>query len=39
MRLTELASAERAWPDHAAGQTLVHGDLRADNLLAAQLLS
>ena len=31
--LTELSSAERQWPAHARGTTLVHGDLRADNIL------
>lgn len=32
-RLGELASLEQTWAAHAAGQTLLHTDLRADNLL------
>ncbi|MGI9005904.1 MAG: phosphotransferase family protein [Streptosporangiaceae bacterium] len=28
-----LTGLERAWPDHAAGDTLVHADIRADNVL------
>jgi aminoglycoside phosphotransferase (APT) family kinase protein len=32
-RLTELAALEAKWSDHAAGDTLLHGDIRADNLL------
>ncbi|NUU23164.1 MAG: phosphotransferase [Streptomycetaceae bacterium] len=31
--LGKLAGVERGWLDHAAGTTLVHGDLRADNLI------
>jgi aminoglycoside phosphotransferase (APT) family kinase protein len=31
--LGQLASLEQAWAAHAAGQTLLHTDLRADNLL------
>jgi aminoglycoside phosphotransferase (APT) family kinase protein len=31
--LDRLASLEAAWPDAAAGDTLLHGDLRADNML------
>jgi aminoglycoside phosphotransferase (APT) family kinase protein len=31
--LDELAELERAWPRHAAGDTLLHADIRADNLL------
>ncbi len=30
-----LAALEAGWPDAAAGDTLVHGDLRADNVLLA----
>ena len=32
-RLDQLADWEARWPAVAAGDTLVHGDLRADNLL------
>jgi aminoglycoside phosphotransferase (APT) family kinase protein len=32
-RLTELAALEATWAAHAAGDTLLHGDIRADNLL------
>jgi aminoglycoside phosphotransferase (APT) family kinase protein len=32
-RLPELAALEASWPSHAAGGTLLHADLRADNLL------
>lgn len=32
-RLDELAALEATWVDAAAGATLLHGDLRADNLL------
>jgi hypothetical protein len=32
-RLDELAALESTWVDAAAGTTLLHGDLRADNLL------
>jgi aminoglycoside phosphotransferase (APT) family kinase protein len=32
-RLPELAALEATWATHAAGDTLVHGDIRADNLL------
>lgn len=28
-----LVELERAWPAHAAGDTLVHADIRADNIL------
>lgn len=31
--LDELAELERRWPQHAAGNTLLHADLRADNIL------
>lgn len=33
LRFDTLAAAETRWPDHAGGGTLVHGDLRADNIL------
>lgn len=33
VRLGELAGVERAWLPYAYGATLVHGDLRADNML------
>ena len=32
-RLPELAGLEATWAVHAAGETLLHGDVRADNLL------
>jgi aminoglycoside phosphotransferase (APT) family kinase protein len=32
-RLDELAGLEATWAAHAAGSTLVHADIRADNLL------
>jgi aminoglycoside phosphotransferase (APT) family kinase protein len=32
-RLAELAEIEATWAEHAAGTTLLHGDIRADNLL------
>lgn len=32
-RLAELAALEATWPQHAAGQTLLHADVRADNVL------
>jgi len=32
-RLTELADLEASWTAHARGDTLLHGDIRADNLL------
>src|SRR6266567_1532242 len=32
-RLDELADLERTWPAHAAGDTLLHTDLRAENVL------
>jgi aminoglycoside phosphotransferase (APT) family kinase protein len=32
-RLAELAALESTWAAHAAGGTLLHADLRADNLL------
>jgi aminoglycoside phosphotransferase (APT) family kinase protein len=32
-RLGELAALEATWASHAAGGTLLHGDIRADNLL------
>jgi Ser/Thr protein kinase RdoA (MazF antagonist) len=32
-RLPELAGLEATWATHAAGDTLLHGDVRADNLL------
>jgi Ser/Thr protein kinase RdoA (MazF antagonist) len=32
-RLERLVEIESGWPDAAAGDTLVHGDLRADNVL------
>jgi len=31
--LSELAALEATWGAHAAGATLLHGDIRADNLL------
>jgi aminoglycoside phosphotransferase (APT) family kinase protein len=31
--LTELAALEETWPAHAAGDVLLHCDIRADNLL------
>ncbi len=31
--LDQLAELERSWPAHAAGDTLLHMDLRADNVL------
>ena len=31
--LDELAAIEAGWPEHAAGTSLLHVDLRADNLL------
>jgi aminoglycoside phosphotransferase (APT) family kinase protein len=31
--LADLAALEERWPQAAAGQTLAHGDLRADNML------
>ena len=31
--LAELAEIERSWPDQLAGDTLLHADLRADNVL------
>jgi aminoglycoside phosphotransferase (APT) family kinase protein len=31
--LADLAALEATWPDHAAGDTLLHADVRADNLL------
>lgn len=34
-RLPELASLEATWTAHAAGSTLLHADIRADNLLVA----
>lgn len=32
-RRCELAELEATWPDHAAGETLLQADLRADNIL------
>lgn len=32
-RLGDLAALEATWTTHASGTTLVHGDIRADNLL------
>ena len=32
-RLAELAALEATWAAHAAGDTLLHADIRADNLL------
>jgi aminoglycoside phosphotransferase (APT) family kinase protein len=32
-RLPELAALEATWPAHATGGTLLHADIRADNLL------
>lgn len=32
-RLDELAALEARWPDAANGSTLLHGDVRADNIL------
>jgi Ser/Thr protein kinase RdoA (MazF antagonist) len=34
-RLPELAALEATWTVHAAGDTLLHADIRADNLLIA----
>ena len=34
--LNELAELESDWPDACAGSTLVHGDVRADNVLVTQ---
>jgi aminoglycoside phosphotransferase (APT) family kinase protein len=34
-RLAELAALEATWAAHAAGETLLHTDIRADNLLIA----
>jgi aminoglycoside phosphotransferase (APT) family kinase protein len=34
-RLTELAEIERSWPGYLAGDTLLHADLRGDNVLLA----
>jgi aminoglycoside phosphotransferase (APT) family kinase protein len=31
--LADLAALEATWPEHSVGRTLLHGDLRADNLL------
>jgi hypothetical protein len=31
--LSRLAELEARWPDAVAGQTLVHGDIRSDNIL------
>lgn len=31
--LTDLARLESVWPAHADGETLVHGDIRPDNML------
>jgi aminoglycoside phosphotransferase (APT) family kinase protein len=31
--VSELAALEATWEEHAAGGTLLHGDLRADNML------
>ncbi|HYX57489.1 MAG TPA: phosphotransferase, partial [Streptosporangiaceae bacterium] len=33
VHLDQLADLEATWADHAAGDTLLHADLRADNLL------
>ena len=33
VHLDQLADLEATWADHAAGETLLHADLRADNLL------
>ncbi|MGH3251312.1 MAG: hypothetical protein ACRDOI_34605, partial [Trebonia sp.] len=35
-RLGELAALEATWAAHAAGTTLLHADIRADNLLLAR---
>jgi aminoglycoside phosphotransferase (APT) family kinase protein len=35
-RLSDLAALEATWTEHAAGDTLLHTDVRADNLLLAQ---
>jgi aminoglycoside phosphotransferase (APT) family kinase protein len=32
-RLDQLAEVEATWTEHAAGDTLLHADIRADNLL------
>jgi aminoglycoside phosphotransferase (APT) family kinase protein len=34
--LNELAELESGWPEACAGSTLVHGDVRADNVLLTQ---
>jgi aminoglycoside phosphotransferase (APT) family kinase protein len=34
-RLDELAALEAGWPEASAGETLVHGDVRSDNVLLA----
>jgi aminoglycoside phosphotransferase (APT) family kinase protein len=34
-RLEQLAAIETTWAAYAAGETLLHGDIRADNLLLA----
>jgi aminoglycoside phosphotransferase (APT) family kinase protein len=33
VRIPELAALEATWSAHAAGETLLHADLRADNML------
>jgi len=35
-RLSDLAALEATWAAHAAGDTLLHADVRADNLLLAR---
>jgi aminoglycoside phosphotransferase (APT) family kinase protein len=35
-RLRDLAALEATWAEHAAGDTLLHADVRADNLLLEQ---
>jgi hypothetical protein len=35
-RLSDLAALEATWAAHAAGDTLLHADVRADNLLLVQ---
>jgi len=32
-RLDQLADLEATWTDHAAGETMLHADIRADNIL------
>ena len=36
IRLADLAAVEATWAAHASGTTLLHADIRADNLLLTQ---